>query len=167
MIFPSHESIFYSADSIETEPGVFSQSEHIPTEYLRSIDASGLPPGELHLKPGCPLILLRNLAPARGLCNGTRLILKRATARVLEVQILGGQHDGELSALTINKAQGQSVRYVGIDLREPVFAHGQLYVALSRATSHKHVKIVLPSTTSANQLRNVVYPEIFSMVGEF
>jgi len=196
-LFPGDLSTFYSADSVETEPGVFSQSHHIPTEYLRSIEASGLPPGELHLKPGCPLILLRNLAPARGLCNGTRLILKRATGRVLEVQILGGQHDGELSfiprigllpstqpgftfqlrrrqfpvrlafALTINKSQGQTVRYVGIDLREPVFAHGQLYVALSRATSHKRVKIVLPSTTSENRLRNVVYPEIFAMVGEY
>ena len=195
-LFPGNESTFYSADSVETDPGVFSQSVNIPTECLRSIEASGLPPGELHLKPGCPLILLRNLAPARGLCNGTRLILKRATGRVLEVQILGGQHDGELSfiprigllpstqngfpfqlrrrqfpvrlafALTINKAQGQSVRYVGINLREPVFAHGQLYVALSRATSHKRVKIVLPST-SDNRLRNVVYPEIFSMLGEY
>jgi hypothetical protein len=37
-------------------------------------------------------------------------------------------------ALTINKAQGQSVKNVGIDLRHPVFSHGQLYVALSRAT---------------------------------
>ena len=34
-------------------------------------------------------------------------------------------------SITINKAQGQSVRRVGIDLRVPVFSHGQLYVALS------------------------------------
>jgi hypothetical protein len=30
-------------------------------------------------------------------------------------------------AMTINKAQGQTVQRVGIDLRKPVFAHGQLY----------------------------------------
>ncbi|KIJ05188.1 hypothetical protein PAXINDRAFT_93785 [Paxillus involutus ATCC 200175] len=35
--------------------------------------------------------------------------------------------------MTINKSQGQSVQYVGLDLRTPVFSHGQLYVALSRA----------------------------------
>ena len=50
--------------------------------------------------------------------------------------------------MTINKAQGQSLQHVGLDLREPVFAHGQLYVTLSHATSSKHIKILLPSTTS-------------------
>ncbi|KIJ10368.1 hypothetical protein PAXINDRAFT_63412 [Paxillus involutus ATCC 200175] len=34
-------------------------------------------------------------------------------------------------AMTINKAQGQSVKHVGLDLRSGVFSHGQLYVALS------------------------------------
>jgi ATP-dependent DNA helicase PIF1 len=95
--FPGPESVFYSADSIETEPGINSEPDHIPVEFLRSINASGLPPGELHLKRGCPLILLRNLAPARGLCNGMCLILIQATHRVLEVKILGGQHNGEVT----------------------------------------------------------------------
>ncbi|XP_058208348.1 uncharacterized protein LOC131321381 [Rhododendron vialii] len=35
-------------------------------------------------------------------------------------------------AMIINKSQGQSVKFVGVDLRTPVFSHGQLYVALSR-----------------------------------
>ena len=70
-------------------------------------------------------------------------------------------------ALTINKAQGQLVRHVGVDLHEPVFSQGQLYVALSRATtSHKHVKILLPPITTEARLFNVVYPEIFQMLGE-
>jgi ATP-dependent DNA helicase PIF1 len=34
--------------------------------------------------------------------------------------------------MTINKAQGQTIPHVGIYLLEPVFAHRQLYVALSR-----------------------------------
>lgn len=193
-MFPGRQSTFYSADSIETEPGIFSDSHDIPIEFLHSIRASGLPPGELRIKLGCPLILLRNIAPALGLCNGTRVILLHATGRVFKVQILGGQHNGEICfipritlipssqpglsfhlrrrqfpvrlafALTINKAQGQSVRHVGIDLREPVFSHGQLYVALSRATSHKRVKLLLPPTSTADRLHNVVYPEIFHML---
>lgn len=67
-------------------------------------------------------------------------------------------------AMTIIKAQGQLLRHVGLDLREPVFAHGQLYVALSRATSSKHIKILLPSTTSDCRVHNVVYPEIFNLL---
>ncbi|KAE8266702.1 hypothetical protein A4X09_0g5644 [Tilletia walkeri] len=47
-------------------------------------------------------------------------------------------------AMTINKAQGQSVFHVGVDLTHPVFSHGQLYVALSRASDTKNVKILCP-----------------------
>jgi ATP-dependent exoDNAse (exonuclease V) alpha subunit len=39
--------------------------------------------------------------------------------------------------MTINKSQGQSIVNVGIDVRTPVFSHGQLYVALSRCTSSR------------------------------
>ena len=38
-------------------------------------------------------------------------------------------------AMTINKAQGQTIPNVGIYRSEPVFSHGQLYVALSRGVS--------------------------------
>jgi len=60
--------------------------------------------------------------------------------------------------MTINKAQGQSVKYVGLDLRVPVFSHGQLYVALSCATSCQHISVLLPSGETTTP--NVVYPEI-------
>ena len=39
-----------------------------------------------------------------------------------------------LESRTIHKSQGQSLRYVSMDLRES-FEAGQVYVALSRATS--------------------------------
>jgi ATP-dependent exoDNAse (exonuclease V) alpha subunit len=64
-------------------------------------------------------------------------------------------------AISINKAQGQSVKYVGIDLRMPVFSHGQLYVALSRATSRRRIKVLLPERSRENRTLNVVYPEVF------
>jgi ATP-dependent DNA helicase PIF1 len=46
-------------------------------------------------------------------------------------------------AMTVNKAQGQTIPNAGIYLPEPVFSHGQLYVALSRSTARKNVKILV------------------------
>ncbi|THU82772.1 helicase, partial [Dendrothele bispora CBS 962.96] len=62
--------------------------------------------------------------------------------------------------ISINKAQGQSVIHVGIDLRVPVFTHGQLYVAFSRATSCARVKVLLPEKEPLSQTKNIVYPEV-------
>ena len=45
--------------------------------------------------------------------------------------------------MTVNKIQGQSLKHVGLDLRTPVFSHGQLYVGLSRCTSGNCLKILL------------------------
>ena len=65
-------------------------------------------------------------------------------------------------AMTINKAQGQSMKYVGIDLRTPVFSHAQLYVAFSRATSSEHVRTLLSADDSGSSgvTKNIVYPEV-------
>ena len=62
-------------------------------------------------------------------------------------------------SMTINKSQGQSVWFVGIDLCSPVFTHGQLYVALSRATSGSQVKVLLPQEEAGTVTKNVVYRE--------
>ena len=43
--------------------------------------------------------------------------------------------------MTINKAQGQTFNRLGLYLPNPVFAHGQLYVAFSRATSFDHIYV--------------------------
>jgi len=106
---------------------------------------------------------------------------------MLEISIIGGDHHGEQAfipritlkpssrqypfvlrrrqfpvrlcfAMTINKAQGQSLKYVGIHLLSPVFCHGQLYVALSRATCSSNIKILLPG--SDTKTMNVVYQEV-------
>ncbi|GJZ92937.1 DNA helicase PIF1, ATP-dependent [Tanacetum coccineum] len=44
-------------------------------EFLNSLNFPGMPPHELHLKKELPVLLLRNLNPSQGLCNGTRLII--------------------------------------------------------------------------------------------
>jgi ATP-dependent DNA helicase PIF1 len=70
----------YRADSIDGEgqsqQDIFTSAD-ITVEYLNSIDIVGLPPHELVLKPGVPLMMLRNLDTVNGICNGTKLIFER------------------------------------------------------------------------------------------
>jgi hypothetical protein len=79
--------------------------------------------------------------------------------------------------MTINKAQGQSLKHLGIFLPSPVFSHGQLYVALSRSGIPANTKIFFNEDTNKqgykiekhnNQIiskkpftLNVVFKEIF------
>ena len=63
-------------------------------------------------------------------------------------------------AMTINKSQGQSLQYVGIDMRYPVFSHGQLYVAMSRSTRVDKIYVLHPEEAIGNKVENIVYPEL-------
>jgi ATP-dependent exoDNAse (exonuclease V), alpha subunit - helicase superfamily I member len=62
--------------------------------------------------------------------------------------------------MTINKAQGQTLRVTGIELTTQCFSHGQLYVALSHLTSKQNV---FDFTHNLVEVINVVYKEIFYM----
>ena len=70
--------------------------------------------------------------------------------------------------MTINKSQGQTLDYVEIYLSEPVFSHGQLYVALSRVRNSSAVKALIAPGTSDDikvdcKTRNVVFHDIFCL----
>ncbi|XP_076950680.1 uncharacterized protein LOC143623725 [Bidens hawaiensis] len=163
------------------------------TELLNGLKIAGLPNHRLILKVGVPVMLLRNIDQKKGLCNGTRLQVISLGTCVIEVKILSGTNTGErisiprialtpsdkniafkftrrqypLSvcfAMTINKSQGQSLNRVGLYLKNDVFSHGQLYVALSRVTSKNGLKILIldKNGKQTNKTKNVVFKEIFS-----
>ncbi|KAF1896240.1 hypothetical protein Lal_00018519 [Lupinus albus] len=142
-------------------------------EYLNSITRGGLPPHVLRVRKGAPLMLLRNIDPKLGLCNGTRLFCPGTYMNMLDVEVLSGQHAGHRAflpriklkisdnmkllfilkrkqfhvrlsfILTINKAQGQIIPNVSIYLPKHVFGHDQVYVALSRRISKSTTKILI------------------------
>ena len=58
--------------------------------------------------------------------------------------------------ITINKSQGKTLDYAALWLGdENVFSHGQLYVALSRVSSIKNLRIATKNTNGF--VRNVVF----------
>lgn len=186
---------YFGVDSIETDDPL--ERDNYPIEFVNSLTPSGLPPHELHLKPGAIIMLIRNLNANKGLVNGTRLVVKQLHQNSIDAEVLTGEARGSrllipriiLStadatmpftikrkqfpvriafAMTINKSQGQTLRRLGIYLSQPVFAHGQLYVAFSRVASLASVKIKVEDTPSQGRFRgrnetytsNIVYPEI-------
>lgn len=66
-----------------------------PVEYLNTIKIINFPNHKLTLKIGVPIMLIRNLCQANGLCNGTRLIVKDLGDRVIEAVIITGSHVGD------------------------------------------------------------------------
>jgi hypothetical protein len=75
---PGDEHLYNSIDSVSTE-----DQQTYPEEYLNSLDINGVPPHKLRLKVGAPIILLRNINPKNGLCNGTRLQVTHLARNVL------------------------------------------------------------------------------------
>ncbi|KAB2619505.1 hypothetical protein D8674_015374 [Pyrus ussuriensis x Pyrus communis] len=166
-MFPGLEETMYSFDS---------------PEFLNSISLGGLPPHKLTLKRGAPIMLLRNIDPKLGLCNGTRLLCRGSYRNLIDAEILTGQFAGsrvflpriplkstdtaglpfELTrkqfpvklsfSITINKSQ------------DHVFSHGQLYVALSRGVSKSTTTVLVKNGSIVGQqgvfTRNVVYKEV-------
>jgi hypothetical protein len=66
-------------------------------------------------------------------------------------------------AITINKSQGQSFYTVSLDLRTPVFTHGQLYVRVSCTSLVEGLSILLPEN-SRSKTFNVTYPEVLANI---
>ena len=189
---PGQEVRLRSADVVDNVQDAVSFS----VEYCNSLEPTGLPKHEITLKPGVPVMLIRNLNPSAGLCNGTRLIFshvapnKRVMYCKLKDEVTGQyslvaipriclrpkekEYPFEWSRLqfpitvafstTINKAQGDSLKMIGIWLPAPVFGHGQLYVALSRVGAPERCVVALKPGEVGNSTRNVVFQEVLEGV---
>ena len=190
---PGREIVHLSTDRqlIDAENG--GDSVEVQTHHLNSFTPSGMPPSLLRFKIGTPLMLIRNIAPASGHCNGTKYIAlssgghhlklltctgpaKGTTFVVPRIKFVSSVSDTEIKfsrvqfpvrpcfALTVHKAQGQSLERVGLSLMTDYFAHGQLYVALSRPTDPLGIKVIRPwneqQASVDRKTQNIVYDEV-------
>lgn len=171
---------YTSADEIIAD-GNDNSSELFPVEFLNEQTPSGTPPHKLLLKVGAVVMLIRNLNKRKGLCNGTRMIIRSLHENFIRCEIISANHKGDIVfisrlfitpsestlpfkmkrrqfpiipafCLTINKSQGQTYELVGIILNELVFGHGQLYVALSRCKNRQSIKVFIQESTKQGQL---------------
>jgi len=88
-------STFYSTDSVEQN----REEDYIelpPAELLQTFNPNSLPPLKLSLKVGASIILIWNLYPKKGLCNGTRMVVMRIGRRCIKARILSGSFYGQL-----------------------------------------------------------------------
>ncbi|WOH01927.1 hypothetical protein DCAR_0521313 [Daucus carota subsp. sativus] len=174
---PGDSVSYYSVDTVEEFGGTEDDfNSAFPIEYLNSINLPGMPPHDL-----------KNLNQTLGLCNGTRMIITKCLKFCVECEVICGSFAGtrhfiprmELCpsdtrmpyklirkqmplqicyAMTINKAQGQSLETVGLFLPKAVFTHGQFYVAISRVTSPHGLRIFIDDDSGqpTNVTQNVV-----------
>ncbi|XP_035840335.1 uncharacterized protein LOC110914132 [Helianthus annuus] len=69
---PGEEKVYFSSDSLcQSEEESELNMELFPPDVLNNLRLSGLPNHKLVLKLGAPMMLIRNIDQANGLCNGT------------------------------------------------------------------------------------------------
>ncbi|GFX33358.1 ATP-dependent DNA helicase [Trichonephila clavipes] len=90
--FPGQNVTYFNADSIISEDD--EEQNNFQLDFINGITPSGMPLHVLNLKVGAVIMLLRNLNPSAGLCNGTRLIIRKLMPNVIDAEILTGHTKG-------------------------------------------------------------------------
>lgn len=167
----------YTSTDMASDP---DDAVNFPEEFLNTLNPPGCSTHILELKVGVPIMILRNINPPK-LVNGTRLRVDKLLPNVIVATILTGVGKGEVAlipripltpnadwikriqfpvrlafAMSINKAQGQTIKYCGVDLTEPCFSHGQLYVACSRVGSNKNLFVLAKNSRTLNLVHRSV-----------
>ena len=96
-VFATNESILAKMpgepvilDAVDSTDANAADSIHeLTAEFLASLNPACLPPSRLVLKVGAPVMLLRNLHPHLGLCNGTQAVVLQIHRSCIQIRVTG------------------------------------------------------------------------------
>ncbi|XP_025625512.1 uncharacterized protein [Arachis hypogaea] len=94
---PGDERIYLSSDSLYVEESNMEvELDTFSMDVLNATNCSGISPHKLKLKPGVPVMLLRNINQSNGLCNRTKLQVRRIGKHVIECMVLTRNRSGQV-----------------------------------------------------------------------
>lgn len=168
-----------------------SRQVYLTPADVQDFQINNLPDHKLSVAIGMPMMILRNVNPTLKLCNGTIVVVVHVTNNAVIVKHWKDRENPEAQqhvifripfsmsarghklarfqfplvpafAITINKSQGKTIdKPLYIDLRTPCFAHGQLYVAMSRIVCPSLITVI--NDEGSSKVYNVVYQQLLAM----
>ena len=200
---PNPIRVYISRDEVSDVDDVDDNLRNILTEAVKTkADKPTSPPHVFKIKVGDVAFLTHNIDRSIGAVHNARVVIlelrdnfikvqtvatvphtlliprirtKITLNKSLEISLLRTQFPLKLAfASTINKAQSQSLDKVVVDLTHPLFAHGMLYVALTRVRNPRNILFYTREDLVADfpendlhhavQVRNIVHKDILKQV---
>lgn len=199
---PSEEHILKSKDCFSEVDDINGHlKDMMSTTMLNGFNNNGVPSHKLFLKVG-DICLITRAINGLGLANNSRVRITAVGRYCVEVVSVGDcagrkvripripfkfrlkfgksfqltrlQFPLRLAyAMTYNKSQSQTLQKVLLDITQPPFSHGQLYVAMSRVRDCKNIAMYLTdeqlimsgdsSTGHMPTVNNIVYQDVLSL----
>lgn len=177
---------FYSYNSVSDDCAL---SEDLNSSaFLDACTDNGVPLHELKLAVGDICFLMRTIDKRAGLVTSARVRIHALHQRSIHVCIIGdstnsihvipriyfsfspGLSSLQITrrqfplalayAMTVNRAQGQTLKRVLLDVTKSPFAHGHLYVALSRVRERRDFALFRESGFTHAKVVTVTYDEL-------
>ena len=105
--FSSQSQDYYSVDRCLTDDPLSPYAAQFDVSNLNALTPTGMPAHHLHLKVGAIIVLLVNLNTSKGLCNGTRLIIRRLTDNLIEAETISGLSNNQGVTVGISRTRTQ------------------------------------------------------------
>lgn len=170
------------------------QPDSYPPEVVAALRIPGVPPGNLKLKVGARYMIIKNMMQhvfngvrcvlvsiVGNKSVFVRLISGPGAGNIVLLPAVVFSITPEQSglpfsirrrqlplipafAVTVHKAQGQTLQRVGLYITTPMFTHGQLYTALSRTRGWSNIR-VFSSLPNPQHIRNCVCAHVLRASG--